>query len=84
MVAMGSGVFYDSILQFLSVEITITDSVLESGELDNLFSQMPDPPVVEAALPLVSGDSKKTQLTIEKELQPQLAKNDNADTKWST
>ena len=54
---MESEFFCDSILQFLGAEVATTDDVFESEELDNLFSQLPDPPVVEAAPPLASRDS---------------------------
>ena len=84
---MESEFFCDSILQFLGAEVATIDGVFESEELDNLFSQLPDPPVVEAALPLASRDSSTTkefQLASEKELQRLLEKNDNANTKQST
>jgi hypothetical protein len=86
---MESEFFCDSILQFLGSEVVTTDSVLESEELDNLFSELPDPcPSVVEATPLVtSGDSKTTkefQLASEKELQRLLEKKENTNTKRST
>ena len=84
---MESEFFCDSILQFLGAEVATIDGVFESEELDNIFSQLPDPPVVEAAPPLASRDSSTTkefQLASEKELQRLLEKNDNANTKQST
>ena len=79
----------DSILQFLDAEIATTDGISGSEELDNLFSQLPDPPV-DKATPLMPRDDEVTkrpkefQPTSEEELQRLLAKNDNTNTKRST